>query len=223
MEVRTMSTSPGKSENIADYISAEHRHAFDRALNRVISIIVCVLLAWLVVGFFREPAASGQEQVIVGVFAVSFALSIALSSPYRKKLPALNRRPRTAIVTGRETFNTEPDPDSLKSPYELVTVRVDVDGVATDTMIADIVAAEDLGRFAVGSVWNVYAFEDPAALNNDPDPDWTRVILTEAHDDVIRTGYDLGYYTMHNEARPGSDLLLRRFANERPGKERTPL
>jgi len=216
-----MNTSPGKSEGIADYISAEHRHAFDRALNRAMWIIVCVLLAWLVVGFFREPVASGQERAIVGVFAVSFAAYIVLSSPYRKKLPPLDRRPRIAIVTGRESFNTDPNSDSEIPAYELVAVRVDVEGITTNAMIADIVTAESLDRFAVGSVWNVYVFEDPVALNDDPEPDWTRVILTEAHDDVIRTGYDLGFYTMHQGPGPGSDLLLRRFANDRPGKERT--
>jgi hypothetical protein len=212
---------PGESVDVSRYPSAEQRRTVGRVMNRTMWIIVSLLLAWLIAGIFRAPPASWNERVIVGMLTVCFALYIALSSPYCKKLPALDRRPRTAIVTGRATFNPEPDPDSFTSPYKLVTVRVDLDGILTDTMIADIVAAEDLDRFAVGSVWNVYAFEDPVALNNDPEPDRTRVILTEAHDDVIRTGYDLGFYTLHDEAGPGSDLLLRRFANDRPGKERT--
>ncbi|MFB7250100.1 hypothetical protein [Microbacterium sp. NPDC056234] len=40
------------------------------------------------------------------------------------------------------------------------------------------------------------------------------MLLTEAHDDIIRAGYDLGYHCVHDEPVPGSDLLLRRFAND---------
>jgi len=213
----TMREHPsGESVDVASYPSAEQRRAVDREMNRAMWIIVSILLVWLVIGVFRDPPASWQERGIVGLLAICFAAPIILARPYRKKLPALDRKPRKAIVTGRKSFNPEPDPDTFMPAYELVTVRVEVDGVANDTMIADIVAAESLDRFAVGSVWNVYAFEDPMALNNAPGPGRTRVILTEAHDDVIRTGYDLGFYTLHDEAGPGSDLLQRRFANERP-------
>jgi len=205
---------PGESVDVSNYSSAEQRRTVERGLNRSLGIIVALLLTWLIIGVFRTPPASWQERAIVGLFAACFAAPIILSWPYRKALPALDRRSRTAIVTGRKTFNAEPDPDSDMPTYDLVTVTVDVDGVATDTMIADIVSVDDLDRFAIGSAWNVYVFRDPAALNNDPDR--TRVILTEVHDDVVRAGYDLGFYTLHNEPGPGSDLLLRRFANERP-------
>jgi len=97
-----MNTSPSESEGIADYPSAEHRHAFDRTLNRVMWIIVCVLLAWLVAGFFRDPAASGQERVIVGLFAICFAATVAVTwgvlqeaTRARPHSPSSNRqRPR---------------------------------------------------------------------------------------------------------------------------------
>ncbi|MFJ3566866.1 hypothetical protein [Streptomyces diastaticus] len=100
--------------------------------------------------------------------------------------------------------------------FDLIEARVDIDGVQVGTTIADIVAAESLARFAVGSVWDVYAFEDPAELNNDHR---TRVILTEAHEDVVRTGYDLGTYVLHQGPGPGSDLLLRRFADDRHARK----
>ncbi|MFI6347054.1 hypothetical protein [Streptomyces sp. NPDC050560] len=80
---------------------------------------------------------------------------------------------------------------------------------------ADIVAAESLARFVAGSVWDVYAFEDPAELNHDHR---TRVILAETHEDVIRSGYDLGTWALHNEPGPGSDLL-RRFADDRRARK----
>lgn len=193
--------------------SAERRRDADLRLVRAMWIIVAALLAWLAIGCLREPPASWTERGVVGMFAVCFALPPILTRGYRKKLPALDRTPRTATVTGREAYNTEPDPESGIPRYELVTVAVDIGGAVVESTIADIVAEPSIDRFAVGSTWSVYAFADPAALNGDPER--TRVILTEAHDDVLRAGYDLGFHTLHNEAGPGSDLLLRRFANDR--------
>ncbi|MDX5573440.1 hypothetical protein PV779_25850 [Streptomyces sp. ID01-9D] len=135
---------------------------------------------------------------------------------WRRTLPALDRTPRRATVTGQVHFAVDPDSDSDMPAHDLIEVRVDIDGVQVDTTIADIVAAESRVRFGVGSVWNVYAFEDPAALNNDHR---TRVILAEAHEDVVRTGYDLGTYVLHQEPGPGSDLLLRRFADDRRARK----
>ncbi|HET8994910.1 MAG TPA: hypothetical protein VFN32_14010 [Rhodococcus sp. (in: high G+C Gram-positive bacteria)] len=197
--------------NSSELPNAERRRAADRALNRSASAISFVLLAWLAIGFFREPVSSWQERLIVGVLAFCFAIVVVMDMAFRRTLPALDRTPRRATVTGREPFHTDPDSDSDLEPYELITVTVDVDGTPTETMIADIVAAESLPRFTVGSIWNVYAFEDPTALNNDHR---TRVILTEAHDDVIRAGSDLGLYSVHNAPGPGSDLLLRRYRND---------
>ncbi|WP_069814595.1 hypothetical protein [Streptomyces sp. TP-A0874] len=175
--------------------------------------IAFALLAWLVIGFFRDPPSSWMERYIVGLLAFCFAVPVILTRGYRKTLPALDRTPRRATVTGRRGYNTDPDPESEIGPYELLTVTLDINGTAVESTIADIVAPDSLDRFTVGSIWTVYAFEDPAALNKDADR--TRVILTEAHDDVIRSGYDLGFYSLHDGPGPGSDLLLRRFANDR--------
>ncbi|MEV0784114.1 hypothetical protein AB0I52_14280 [Streptomyces sp. NPDC050423] len=135
---------------------------------------------------------------------------------WRKTLPALDRTPRQATVTGRVRFDVDPGSDSDTPAYDLIEVRVDLDGVQVGTTIADIVAAESLARFAVGSVWDVYALEDPAELNHDHR---TRVVLAEPHEDVIRSGYDLGTYALHYEPGPGSDLLLLRFANDRRARK----
>ena len=192
--------------------SAAERRDADRRLNRVVWIIVSVLLAWVVLGFFREPRASWQEQLIVGLVAGCFAAPMLLDSGFSRTLPALDRTPRTATVTGRSIVNAEPEGDSEVPIYELVVVTVETGGTGVDTTIADIIAADSLDRFTIGSTWQVYAFEDPTALNRHPGR--TRVLLTEAHDDIIRAGYDLGYYCVHDEPGPGSDLLLRRFAND---------
>lgn len=192
--------------------SAAQRRDSDRRLTRVVWIIVCVLLAWVALGFFREPRASWQEQVLVGVLAGCFAAPVILDIGFSRTLPALDRTPRTATVTGRSIVNPEPEADSDVPTYELVVVTVDIDGTGVETTIADIIAADSLDRFTIGSAWKVYAFEDPAALNKHPGR--TRVLLTEAHDEIIRAGYDLGYYCVHDGPGPGSDLLLRRFAND---------
>ncbi|MDX3590160.1 hypothetical protein PV749_03355 [Streptomyces sp. ID03-2B] len=194
----------------------EERLRSERAQFGVMWIVVAVLVAWLAFGFVREPAASWPERWTVGVLALCFATPMIVTMGYRRTLPALDRTPRRATVTGQVHFAVDPDSDSDMPAYDLIEVRVDIDGVQVDTTIADIVAAESLACFAAGSVWYVYAFEDPAALNNDHR---TRVILAEAHEDVVRTGYDLGTYVLHQEPGPGSDLLLRRFADDRRARK----
>lgn len=76
--------------------SAQARRLSDRRLNRSMWIIVSVLLAWLVVGFFRDPQASWQERGIVALFAFCFAVPVIFTRGYRKTLPALDRTPRKA-------------------------------------------------------------------------------------------------------------------------------
>ncbi|MFJ3325838.1 hypothetical protein ACIPMT_15480 [Streptomyces griseus] len=194
----------------------EERLRSERAQFGVMWIVVAVLVAWLAFGFVREPAASWPERWTVGVLALCFAAPMIGTMGYRRTLPALDGTPRRATVTGHVHFAVDPDSDSDMPAYDLVEVRVGLDGAEVDTTIADIVAAESLARFVVGSVWDVYAFEDPAAPNNDHR---TRVILAEAHEDVVRSGYDLGGYVLHNEPGPGSDLLLRRFADDRRARK----
>ncbi|MFJ4707648.1 hypothetical protein ACIP6I_22735 [Streptomyces anulatus] len=194
----------------------QERLRSERSQFRAMWIVVAGLVAWLAFGFVREPAASWPDRCVVIVLACCFAAPMIGTMGYRKTLPALDRTPQRATVTGHVHFAVDPDSDSDMPAYDLIEVRVDNGSVRVDTTIADIVAAESLARFTVGSVWDVYAFEDPAELNNDHR---TRVVLAETHEDVIRTGYDLGTYTLHQEPGPGSDLLLRRFANDRRARK----
>ncbi len=192
--------------------ASEDRLNSERRQFRVMWMVVAVLVAWLAFGFVREPASSWPERWIVGGLACCFAAPMIGTRGWHKTLPALDRTPRQATVTGRVRFDVDPDSDSDTPAYDLIEVRVGIGGVQVDTTIADIVASESLARFAVGSVWEVYAFEDPAELNHGHG---TRVLLAEPHEDVIRCGYDLGLRTLHQESGPGSDLLRRRFANDR--------
>ena len=76
------------------------------------------------------------------VLTACFAVPLIIDRIFRKKRPALNWTPRRAIVTGREAFDTDPDPESEMPRYELVTVDVEQGGATTSTTIADIVADE---------------------------------------------------------------------------------
>ncbi|WOC13008.1 hypothetical protein [Gordonia sp. MP11Mi] len=191
--------------------TAQERLAADLRLMRAASAICAVLLLWLVIGLFRHPASSWIERFVVGVLAFCVAAPVIGMMAFRKRLPALDRTPRPARVIGRDHFNTEPEPDSEIAPYVLVRVAFDVDGQEVEALIADLVVAPSLDEFVDGSVWQVYAFAAADTLTKTGDG-WCRVILAEAHDGIVRAGYDLGAHAVHNEPGTGSDLLLRRFA-----------
>ncbi|MET7637283.1 hypothetical protein [Streptomyces sp. NPDC005438] len=194
---------------------AQLRHRSNRFVFRLSAAVTLGLLAWLVNAFLRQPPASGVERFLAILLTVSFSgCTLMVWWSYLKPLPALDRTPRPATVTGRRTFDGPPDADgNHQEPYDLVAVTLELDGATVESLIADIVVGDDLDRFVPGSTWIVYAFEDPAALNGDPDQ--TRVLLTEAHDDVIRGGYDLGRSALRGGvAGPGSELLQRRFTND---------
>jgi len=193
---------------------AIERKMADRFTYRGMWIAVVVLGAWFVIGFIRSPEASWPERMIVLILLGALLLVVTVDHVFsRSTLPALDRTPHRAIVTGRTQRDTEPDSEGVCNPYELVSVRVDVDGDSLDAQIADIIDPASLDRFVEGSQWFVYAFEDRDAQGDDA---WhRRVILTEQHDDVIRSGYNLTTRTLRGGlAGTGSDLLLRRFAND---------
>ncbi|MGW5931599.1 hypothetical protein ACWF2L_35980 [Streptomyces anulatus] len=181
----------------------EKRLGAERSQFRAMWIVVAGLVAWLAFGLVREPAASWPERCVVIVLACCFAAPMIGTMGYRKTLPALDRTPRRATVTGHVHFAVDPDSDSDMPAYDLIEVRVDIDSVQVDTSIADIVAAESLARFAVGSVWDVYAFEDPAEMDwttttgpGSSSPNATRTSFvpdtTSAPTRSIRTGTGIG-------------------------------
>ncbi|KRF11344.1 hypothetical protein ASG90_16430 [Nocardioides sp. Soil797] len=175
--------------------------------------ISLVLAVWLVAGFVRDPAATWYERFAVVLLILGFALAAALDIGSRRPLPALDRTSRMATLTGREAFSTEVEGDGVCDPYDLFTVTVEVDGSQVSSHLADIIAPESLARFTIGSTWHVHAFEEgPLCLSSGPAD--SRVILTEAHEDVVRDGYDLSRVSLRGSHGPGSELLLRRFAND---------
>lgn len=126
--------------------------------------------------------------------------------------PALDPIPCPAKVIAidrRLGFEDEP---------ELVRVRVadNYGGRHWNSTLADLVPPQEYHRFTIGSQWSVYVFEKSRE----------RVLLTEAHEDVLRAGYDLSgvrhgaeRWPDHSGPKPGSPLLWRRFAA--PTRRRT--
>ncbi|GAA4922965.1 hypothetical protein LX16_5074 [Stackebrandtia albiflava] len=193
-------------EDIQALPDAALRRAADRFMLIVLGTIEFLLVAWLAVGFMREPPASTGERIFVVILVVGVAGVLVMLMLHRRRLPALDWTPRQATVSGTVTFT--PDAESHMPVHHLVTVTVDIDGETLQAAIADIVHESCLDRFAPGTTWSVYAFKDPHVFDHDHG---SRVILTESHDDVVRAGYDLGSLTMHNDSGPGSDLLQRGF------------
>lgn len=183
-----------------------------------------------------------------------------------RKLPAVHTAPRTAIVTGLTSVETEsggyelvavevmaptgpevagvpepevaeaPGPEGAKvteapgpevgvapgagaDPADGAPAPATASGPATavdgpsgpasarrfTTVIADRVHPDHLPRFAVGSRWQVLQFRHSTR----------RVVLATDHEDVLRTGYDLGGVRLGAETGGGtgygSELLARGF------------
>lgn len=122
-------------------------------------------------------------------------------------LPALHRQPFDAVVTGFAPLDHE-------GPFEddhpaLVEVRFERDGQTVEAVTVDVIPAAERARFAPGSRWSVYDFEQHNG----------RVILTEDHDDVPRGGFNLDGVRIATESHPanrsapGSPVLGRDFEN----------
>lgn len=120
------------------------------------------------------------------------------------RLPALDDDSRTATVTGHSTETWDYDDGSERTN---IHVRVETTDGAFDSVLADLVSAQDVARFAIGSRWSVRSFTGNTA----------RVVLSDAHDDVRRIGYHLDgvrYPSEHRQwlrPKPGSPFARHRF------------
>ena len=103
--------------------------------------------------------------------------------PFRR-LPRLDPQTHQATVAGLHIVTESHDgsADDRRPSYCLVELRIDpVPGDGESVLLADVVAEQDLDRFAPGTTWRVRLFEKPCA----------RALLAVEHDDVVRIGYDL--------------------------------
>lgn len=105
-------------------------------------------------------------------------------------LPILDRVPRSATVVGRELAprrRSGGGRGASRLPGDLWLIEVeyrDAEGTLRQESLADLIHDVDVHRFRNGTTWQVYGFEKPRA-------EARRCLLTEAHDDVPRSGYNL--------------------------------
>lgn len=130
--------------------------------------------------------------IIVGALvSVGWELILTLFRGGRtdNPLPMLDRTPRTATVVGRELAPRRRPRgrrgDRLPGDLWLIEVEYrDADGIVRQESLADVIHDEVVDRFRDGTNWQVYGFEKSRATAR-------RCLLTEAHDDVPRSGYNL--------------------------------
>ncbi|GAA4897945.1 hypothetical protein LX16_1027 [Stackebrandtia albiflava] len=176
------------------------------ALRWASAAVAVTVLAFVVAdpdGFGVVYGADGPMDwrlvvVVAGVLAAVGCHALTVPPEPRPPMPPLVATPRLAEVTGRKTVSF------AEGDCELVAVRVTHPDGPRSALLADLLTGESIAGFPVGSRWNVYCFE----------ADNGRVVLTEAHHDVVRCGYHLhGVRTptyceaFQGRARPGSYLL----------------
>lgn len=119
------------------------------------------------------------------ILASTLVTWIALRRATSKPLPALARMPRTATVTHLD------DSDGTEIPVIWVEYRDTARNLCT-AGLADLIDEPWLDQFSPGNHCQVYAFRNPS----------TRVFLTEAHEDVVRRGYNLDGVRLGGESGP---------------------
>lgn len=147
---------------------------------------------------------TGEVWLVTGVAVVvvaSLVFFIWLARIRSRPLPALDRTPRSATVRHISTVDES----------EVVWVEYDLDGVRRTAGLADLIHHSWIDRFEPGTTWQIYAFRDAGS----------RVLLAEAHDDVVRRGYNLDGVRIGGESGPapvgpGSPFLhgRRRFEDD---------
>ncbi|MGV2983157.1 hypothetical protein ACNPNP_05550 [Microbacterium sp. AGC85] len=133
----------------------------------------------------------------VGSTVFTAVMGIGMWMLTRGPLPALDRTARSARVM----FNTD-DADGAQS----ITVQYcGADGEEHEAELADLIDDSWRDRFAPGTTWKIYAFQDPDLAD-------AVVLLTEEHEEVWRDGYKLNGVRLGGESGavkpgPGSPFL----------------
>ncbi|WP_396911133.1 hypothetical protein [Mycolicibacterium sp.] len=135
--------------------------------------------------------------LVVLASAIAILPAALLTPKSVDALPAIDRTPRDATVSANEGT------DSVTGWPGLYVTYQGRDGEQHEVHLADDVDESWLGRFLVGSTWQVYTFRDPALAD-------TVVFLTEAHDEVLRSGIYL-WLGVRGEVHTGQ------FRKPRPG------
>ncbi|MFF2654299.1 hypothetical protein [Streptomyces sp. NPDC058045] len=138
------------------------------------------LLAW---GILSLPFDGVVRGVILffAIIAAAVACGLGwLETMSNTPLPPLDRTPRTARVREIREWD-QPDTIAEVETKRIVVAYDGADGSTHTAWLGDLIHASSITGFTPGSRWQVYAFADPDLAD-------TMVVLTEAHDEVRRSG-----------------------------------
>ncbi|MEX3756628.1 Uncharacterised protein [Mycobacteroides abscessus subsp. massiliense] len=145
-------------------------------------LIGSVLLGW---GILSLPL-DGTVRAMMLFFAILVAavgcgggwLETMSSTP----LPALDHTPRVARVREVVCQWEHPDTTEEEETRRIIVEYLGGDGRTHVAHLGDLIHESSIDQFTPESSWHVYAFADPELAD-------TMVLLTEAHDDMWRSGY----------------------------------
>ncbi|WP_097865760.1 hypothetical protein [Streptomyces sp. rh34] len=116
--------------------------------------------------------------LLSALFVILMLLVIWPAIRHPNRQPPLIDRNRAYPATVVRVYDTSLS-DSAEANVKVE--YVDADGTTQQTYLADVIDDSWLDRFTPGSIWQIYPYS----------PATTRVVLTGAHNDVWRCGYNL--------------------------------
>lgn len=144
-------------------------------------LISSVLLSWGILSLPLDGTVRGV-MLFFAILVVAIACGVgwfqAMSST---PLPALDHTPRVARVREIREWD-QPDTTAEAQTKKGIVDYDGADGKTHTAWLGDLINEASIDRFTPESSWHVYAFADPDLAD-------TMVLLTEAHDDVRRSGY----------------------------------
>lgn len=144
-------------------------------------LISSVLLGWGILSLPLDGTVRGV-MLFFAILVVAIACGVGwLQAMSSTPLPALDHTPRVARVRGIREWD-QPDTTAEAKTKKVIVDYDGADGKTHTAWLGDLINEASIDRFTPESSWHVYAFADPELAD-------TMVLLTEAHDDVRRSGY----------------------------------
>lgn len=144
-------------------------------------LISSVLLSWGILSLPLDGTVRGV-MLFFAILVVAIACGVGwLQAMSSTPLPALDHTPRVARVREIREWD-QPDTTAEAQTKKVIVDYDGADGKTHTAWLGDLISEASIDRFTPESSWHVYAFADPDLAD-------TMVLLTEAHDDVRRSGY----------------------------------
>ncbi|SLF17254.1 Uncharacterised protein [Mycobacteroides abscessus subsp. bolletii] len=144
-------------------------------------LISSVLLSWGILSLPLDGTVRGV-MLFFAILVVAIACGVGwLQAMSSTPLPALDHTPRVARVREIREWD-QPDTTAEAQTKKVIVDYDGADGKTHTAWLGDLINEASIDRFTPESSWHVYAFADPDLAD-------TMVLLTEAHDDVRRSGY----------------------------------